>query len=148
MIETARRAEPSVRQRDALQDRRAYIERVLGLAEHLAPSDRALIRSIYDRGLSATELARAAGVAPTTIRRRARRLLNRMAGPMYRFVLASGEQWPKLRRRVAEKIYLQGAGQRETAAALRCSLHEVRREAQYVQAAFEQAQVDRKRLSA
>lgn len=143
MIETVKatrkRAEPSDRQRVALQDRRERIERLLRLAEHLAPSDRALIEGIYDRGMTAAALARAAGVQPTTMRRRARRLLNRMGGPIYRFVLAHRDRWPKRRRAVAELIYLQGRGQRETAAVLNCSLHEVRQEAQYIKAAYEEA---------
>jgi len=135
-----KRAEPSDQQQDMARARREHVERLLRLAEHLAPSDRSLIEGIYNRGMSAAELARAAGVQPTTIRRRARRLLNRMAGSMYRFVLANRERWPKRRRDVADLIYLQGVGQRETAAALNCSLHEVRREAQYVRAAHEEAQ--------
>lgn len=141
IAEPIRRADPTQRQRDALASRRTQIETLLGMAESLSPGDRALIRSMYDRGMSAAELARAAGVGAQGIRRRIRRLMDRMADPMFRYVLHSKQHWPRARMRVAEMIFLQGAGQRETAAALSMSLHNVRQHAAAVQAMYEQTRL-------
>lgn len=139
MIDLARRGEPAQEDRARAGDRREQARMLVELAEHLHPADRAVIYSIYDRGLSAAELARASNLQPAVMRRRVRRLVRRITSPLYRYVLRNSEIWPKRRWLVAREIFLRGSGQRETAAALGMSVHEVRQHAHFVQSAFEQA---------
>jgi DNA-directed RNA polymerase specialized sigma24 family protein len=101
---------------------------MLRLADHLAPADRALIRSIYDRGLSAGELSRALGRTPRSVRRQVQRLVQRVSSPEYRLILRRRREWSTTRRRVAELVFLRGGTQRAAAEATGLSLHETRRE--------------------
>jgi hypothetical protein len=94
---------------------RGEIDRVLRLADHLDPADRALVRSIYDRGMSAGELARAIGRTPRAVNRRLERLVRRVSTPEYRFILRERRSWPATRRRVAELVFLRGGTQRAAA---------------------------------
>jgi DNA-directed RNA polymerase specialized sigma24 family protein len=107
---------------------RDQIDRLLRLADDLDPADRALIRSIYDRGMSAGELARAIGRTPRTVNRRLERLVRRVSNPAYRFILRERRSWPAVRRRVAELVFLRGGTQRAAATATGLSLHQTRRE--------------------
>lgn len=112
-------------------------ERLLELAEHLAPSDRALLRSIYRHGMSAAELARAMGIRPRRVTDRVQKLMQRINSPHFRSVLAQRERWPAIRRRIAEAVFLRGEGQRTVAAKLQCTVHEVRIEIERIRAIIE-----------
>jgi predicted transcriptional regulator len=68
-----------------------------------------------------------------------------MSSPLFRFILRSSHAWPKHRSLVARELFLRGAGQRETAAALGLSLHNVRQHAHFVQSIFEQARLEQER---
>jgi DNA-directed RNA polymerase specialized sigma24 family protein len=114
--------------------KRAHAERVLAMAEHLGPSDRALLRGIYDQGMTASDFAQAAGTRPRGIRRRVRRLVRRLNSPIFLMVAGSAEGWPEPRRKVGELVFLKGWSQRETATRLGMSLHRVRQEVSTIHA--------------
>lgn len=124
----------------SVEQRRALAERLLRMSEHMTNRDRMLLRSIYDRGLSASELARAVGVHPRTVRRRVQRLVERAASPVFTYVLREREGWPSTMRRVAELVFLEGCSQREAAKRLSVSLHQVRQVTVRVQVLQEQAE--------
>ncbi len=110
------------------EDVRRASEVTLGLAEHLGRPDRALVRGVYDRGLSAADIARAAGAPPRRLQRRLNVVMDRLASAAYRQVLAQGGDWPAARRRIATAVIVHGLSQRDAASQLKLSLHTVRRE--------------------
>ncbi len=111
-----------------LRQQRALAERILDYVDPLRTGDRALLRAIYDRGMTASDFARAVGQRPRTVRRRVQRLLERIGSDHFQFVLRQRQDWPSTRRRVAELVFLQGASQRQTAASTGLSLHQIRQE--------------------
>jgi hypothetical protein len=122
-----------------LADRRGVIEQLLNLSENLSQEDRALLRSVYDAGLSPTLLAHASGRDSRRMRQRVARLVGRIGSDMFQFVLRERQDWPAPRRRIAELIFLRGQTQRDVAAASGTSLHHVRREIERIRALREES---------
>ncbi|MEM6334442.1 MAG: sigma factor-like helix-turn-helix DNA-binding protein, partial [Planctomycetota bacterium] len=58
-------------------ERRAAADRLVDLAQHLAPADRTLIEAIYRDGRSVAELARLMGVPRRTLQSRVAALVRR-----------------------------------------------------------------------
>lgn len=111
---------------DVRASSRKKVEGLVHFAEYLAPADRALIVSVFENGTSAADLARAVGEDPRQVRRRLKRLVTRMASTEFRFVIRHRNTWPGNQRRVADAVILRGLTQREAAAELNLSLHQVR----------------------
>jgi DNA-directed RNA polymerase specialized sigma24 family protein len=120
----------------------ALIETVVRRAAWLAPTDGAVLLSVYEQGLPVAEAARRLGTDEKALTRRIRRLIERVMAP--RFVLAARVlrpdpdlrrllpepdplAWPPTRRRVADAVVIRGLTMRHAAAELRTSLHSVRR---------------------
>ena len=120
-----------------IQARRASAERLLDYADHLDGSDRALLRAVFDRGLTAADLARVIGQEPRAVRRRVQRLVERIGSASFQFVMRTCDGWPSSRRRVGESIILRGSTQRGAAVQLGLSLHQVRREIERIRALYE-----------
>lgn len=114
--------------KERLREKRDMMETIIALSEHLNPSDRALIQSVYDRGVTATDLARATGQSPRRIRERTRRLMQHVTSPMFRHVVRNRNDWPEQRRNVATAIFLERMTQRQAAAKLELTIHRVRQE--------------------
>ena len=119
--------QPSRLEMELLHHRRGLIERLLDHAAHLDTSDAALLRSVYDHGLSATQLARALRQHPRAVRARVHRLIMRISSPGFQFVVRQKDRWPPRRRQVAECIILRARTQRQTARDLGITVHEVRK---------------------
>lgn len=128
---------PDLRRRQA----RRGSELILAAAEHLPPEDRALLEAIYLRGHTVQAVARIAassqGRAPTAhecrlLRRRVRRLLVRVADPLFRFVAGHRDRWSPTMRRIGEECVLAGLSQRLAAQRLALSYHTVRRHFQTI----------------
>lgn len=119
---------------EQLTRRRDDAERLVALAEYLNQEEGDLIRSVYSRGLRASEIARAAGCRPRDVQRRLRRAMNRVRDPRFLFTIAHRDTWPRRRRRVASLVILQGISQRHAARRLSISLHRVRTEIEAVRA--------------
>ena len=111
-------------------DRRDTVEQMLHYAEYLAPSDHALLRAVYDRGLSVTEFARAAGCSPQFAQGRLRRLINRINSDAFQFTIRNMRHWPARRRDVANATILHGRSMRDAAKTLGISVHQVRQQLQ------------------
>jgi DNA-directed RNA polymerase specialized sigma24 family protein len=107
---------------------RASIDQILQYSRHLAPADRALIEGVYLRGMSAADVARAAGKEPGTMRKRLARAVGRMSSPAFRFVARHRADWPPQRAAIADAVFLRGLSQRSAAMALGLGIHRVRRE--------------------
>jgi len=123
---------------DRLHVRQADAESLLRFAEHLSLSDRALLRGIFQNGITATALANANGGSPSIVRARIRRLCRRITSPAFQYVVRHRLDWPERRRSIAEAVVLRGQTQRATAAALGLTVHHLRRELERIAALCEQ----------
>lgn len=137
MTQTLLRPAPYGAKRPAATLPQASIDVILQHGRHLAAPDRALIESVYLRGLSAAELARALGREPVVVRRRLARIIRRMSTPAFRFVARNKNGWPLERAAIAEAVILRGLSQRAAAKALGVGVHRVRREIDRVSALVE-----------
>lgn len=131
------RHEPSHLVTEFRAGQRFHVDRIVELASHLPPGDRALITSVYERGMCPAEVARTAGKPARTIRRKVQRLVKRISSPEFTFVLHSRHRWPHSTRKIAEAIILRGEPQRHAAARLNVTLHRVRRELERIRAVAE-----------
>ncbi|SRR5690606_6863023 len=127
-----------------LRDRRNAVEELLLCAAYLDPCDQALVHSVYDRGIRVAELARATRSRPAAVRRRLHRIAKRLRSPLFRYVMCNSCHWPLHRRRIAEAVILRGEPQREAAARLGVTLHQLRQEILRIHALYE-AHTDRQR---
>lgn len=121
-----------------LRTQRDMAERLLDIAEHLSTSDAALIRAVYDRGMTATAFAKAARQQPRSLRLRLQRLVARITTPNFLRILALHRRWPPFRREVARAIFLRNESQRRAAARLGVSIHRIRRECDCIRALAEE----------
>jgi len=120
-------------------DRRDTVERLLHYAEYLAPGDRALLRAVYDRGMSVAEFARASGASAKFIRGRLRRLINRINAEEFQFTIRHMHAWPARRRAVATAMILHGLSMRDAARSLGMSIHQVRQHLQHIRVLYQSA---------
>lgn len=116
---------------------RDMVEHLLDRAACLPPDDLALLRAVYADGRTAVELAALMRCDARALRRRIRRLVERLLSPRFLFVLRHRDGWSATRKRVATACVLHGRSLREAAAELRLSLHTVRRHLDAVNALFE-----------
>lgn len=100
---------------------------LLDRAEHLPPDDANLVRAVFGRGMTVSELARAAGVRTHTMSARLRRITTRLADPAFEAVLRQRDFWPPSMRDVATACILHGLTLRAAAARLGLSVGAVRR---------------------
>lgn len=105
---------------------RRRTEGLVNCAAYLELSDRALVESVFERGMSVAALARAVGDDPRHLRRRLKRLLNRISSREFQFVLRARRHWSDNQQRVADAVILRGRTQRQAASELNLSLHQVR----------------------
>ena len=113
------------------------IERILELAEHLPPQDRALLESVYKAGMAPMTIALASGQSRSRVCGKLRRLMRRLQSPLYQFAVRHRRDWPSERRAIAESVILRGQTQRATAAIMGLSLHQVRVELSRIEFLFE-----------
>lgn len=112
---------------------------ILARADFLPPPDRTLILAVYEDSRPVADLARMMGQDPRALRRRIRRLVQRMVSPRYAFVAARRDQWSSTRRRVATACVLHGLSLRAAADQLGLSHYTVRRHCQIIDALVEAA---------
>lgn len=129
----------SARAGQTVSSLRRQVEVVIRRAAFLTRKDRALVLGAFDKGMDVPDLARLLGVCPSTVRRRLSRILRRLAGPTFDFVLTNRSRWSHERRRVAEMRMLQGRPLREIVERTGLSMHEVRRHDAALRAQFELA---------
>lgn len=132
-IDPARAGDLRRRRRVELADH--LLERAAWLPER----DQQLVESVYRRGQTAVELARLTGEPPRTVRRRIKRLVDRLLDQRTAFVATRRAHWPRTRRTIAERVVLHGGSMRSAARELGISLHAVRRHMDAIQNQFEGA---------
>lgn len=116
---------------------RDLIDTVLARAALLPEPDAALLRAVYDRGLSVANLALTTHADVRALRKRVRVLVARVMDPSFLHVARHAPSWPEVRRQVATLCLLQGLTVREAAARLSVSCHTVRRNLDAVRALTE-----------
>ncbi len=129
----------SARRRAAAIDLRRKETRELGeiivaRSEFLLPDDRALVCAVFGEGMDSERVARLRGETARGVRRRVRKLAERVMSREFEVVAGHRDAWPRARRLVATACVLQGRTMREAAAHLRMTLHEVRRQMDLVRA--------------
>ena len=134
------RAEPSKANKRPLLNRRSIAEKVVMRAEFLDSTDRALLQAVFDRGITAAEIARAIGERPETMRRRVQRLVERLGSNPYQFVMRQLKNWPPCQQKVGESVFLRGLSHREASQQLGMSLHRVRREVERIRSLYDNQQ--------
>ena len=102
------------------------IETLLSRAQHLPPSDQALLEQVLGRGVRTAELARAAGLHPRLVQRRVRYLIARLTDPRVPAILQRCRNWPTRRRKIALRWWLAGQSQPQIAADLGLTIYQVR----------------------
>ena len=128
--------------------RRETVELILNRSAYLPDRDRLLIEGVFGEGHSVTELSALTGEAPRTLRRRVRRIVQRMVGvgqvgagrgggDKFLFVVRHMDNWAPTRRRVAEVCVLEGLSLRQAADRLGLSLYAVRRHHEAINAQLE-----------
>jgi hypothetical protein len=119
-------------------NRFAASQTLLNRCEGLDPEDRAIIEAVFGRGHTAADLARLRGERPAVIRRRVRRLVERLLSREFEFVLGKRDNWTSLRRRIASACFLRGRSIRQAAEELNLSFYTTRRHHDAVVALLEQ----------
>lgn len=116
---------------------RDMADSILSRAEYLARPDRTLILAVYEDNRRISDLARMMDHHPRTLRRRIRRLIERMMSPKFAFVASRRDQWSATQRRVATACVLQGLSIRAASEQLKLSHYTVRKHCDIVQTLFE-----------
>lgn len=135
--------EPANELRDLLRQRQGWAAQLLAHLDDLDRADRALLRSVYQHGMSVTDLADVLDRQPRTIRQRVLRLARRITSPEFQYVVRNRRHWSAARRAIVERAILRGRTQRAIAAELGISLHRVRKECDCIRHALEAAREER-----
>lgn len=117
--------------------KREQIEQILARAAWLPDSDRAVLEAVFGEGKTVTEVAVLMGCPPRALRRRVRRLLDRVLAHRFVFVTSRIDGWPPTRRRVATACVIEGCSLRDAAKRLGISLYSVRRHHEAINAQLE-----------
>lgn len=118
-------------------EKREVAAEIAAAGRFLETSDRDLVRTIFENGVSTARVARAMGKQPYEVARRVKRLVRRLNDPYTRFVISRHPNWPELRRNVGLRFFVRGVTQRRTAEQLGVTVHRVRQELQFIRALYE-----------
>jgi len=121
---------------------REAVLRLLAASTWASPADRALIHAVYDQGMSVEAVAAVRCQNPRTLRRHLHRIVDRLGSDAFAYVVQHRRRWSPERRRIATACILEGLSRRQAAAALRLSLHRVRREMLIVEASLHAAGIE------
>lgn len=113
------------------------IELVLQRASALATPDRTLLEWVLRDGRTAIQVAQVTREPARVVRRRVRRLMQRVHSLEFLFVVRERERWPATRRRVADACVVGGRSMNQASKELRLSFHSVRRHLEAIAVAFE-----------
>lgn len=134
-VTTNRRAKMVVRQRLG----RLLADRILALAPCLPAPDAALLTALYRDGASFQAVAKVRGVDVRLLRRRVRKLVDRLLSPGFALVATHAASWPAERAAVARAAIIDGLSIRATARQTGIPIHIVRREMLVIEAMIEHA---------
>ena len=109
-------------------------DRLVHRANWLEASDRELILSMFRDGHSANTIALLVDECPRFVRRRIKRLVNRLNDPRVAYVVEHHQNWSKTRRAIAQSLFIQGRSMRETTHDLGVSFYSVRKHRETIDA--------------
>lgn len=107
-------------------------------AAWLEADEAALVRAIFDQGVTLADAARLAGTSTRTTSARLRRIVRRITSPKFLYVLRHRATWPAARARVGMVCIVNGRSAREAARRLSISMHQARRELALIGALFDE----------
>jgi hypothetical protein len=105
--------------------------------DELASDEQALVRALYLDQRTPAEIAPLLGMDERSVRRRAKRIADRVLSGEFAFVIRSRDLWPFKRRRVATAIFVRGLSLNAAAADLGLSTYRVRQERAMVLALYD-----------
>ena len=108
------------------QSKRAQIDELRALAEHLPKDDRLLIEQVLDGHMPISHLARMYQQPPRYLQRRAQSILKRLSNKYFRFVALQINTLPHEVRSTARHVILNGQSMRKTAQTSGLTLHRIR----------------------
>lgn len=106
----------------------AVVDAILVLARQIPEPQRRFLEAVLREGQPLSELAATTAQSTSTLRRRYRRIINRLIEPRFGFVLTHRSSWPPQRRLVGTLHLVEGRTQRDTARRMGTTVHVVRRE--------------------
>lgn len=109
-------------------------DRIVARAIWLEVDDREVVLSMFRDGQSANIIAHRLNQDPRQVRRRIKKLVNRLNDPRIAYVVAHHEQWSKTRRSIAQSLFIQGRSIRETVDDLGVSFYSVRKHREAIDA--------------
>lgn len=118
------------------------VEAVLTLARHVGRGERMLVEAVLRDGHTLHAMAEMSGERPRALRRRYRRVVQRLIQHRFAFVAAHARTWPDRRRLVGTLHILRGRTIRETARHLGLTEHATRRELSVIDGLLEEYEAD------
>lgn len=118
------------------------VEAVLTLARHVGRGERMLVEAVLRDGHTLHAMAEMSGERPRALRRRYRRVVQRLIQHRFAFVAAHARTWPDRRRLVGTLHILRGRTIRETARCLGLTEHATRRELSVIDGLLEEYEAD------
>ncbi|MFN9930291.1 MAG: hypothetical protein ACK54T_06415 [bacterium] len=104
----------------------AAAEAICARAEYLPPSDRELVRAVYQRGQSLAALGTAVGVPQKHLSRRLRKIVARINAPAFALVVVRAEAWEGRLAAVGRAVFVEGCNLRQASKHLNLTYHQVR----------------------
>jgi hypothetical protein len=104
----------------------AAAEAICARAEYLPPSDRELVRAVYQRGQSLAALGTAVGVPQKHLSRRLRKIVARINAPAFALVVVRGDSWEGRLAAVGRAVFVEGCNLRQASKHLNLTYHQVR----------------------
>ena len=101
---------------------------LLTWADFLDPTDRAILHSIFRDGQRIKTVAATASMSPDSLRKRVRRLLDRVVDPDFQAIARHLGQFPPQHAEIARRCILYGHSVTRVAKDLRLAPSEVRRQ--------------------
>ncbi|MDF1809426.1 MAG: hypothetical protein P1U42_07000 [Phycisphaerales bacterium] len=109
-------------------------DRLVRRAHWLEPADRELVLAMFRDGKSAVTISQLMNESPRNIRRRVRKLIERLNDPRVAYVVAHHKGWSKSRRAIAHSLFIKGKSMRETTEELGLSFYSVRKHRETIEA--------------
>ena len=125
---------PGPRRRTSRRDHRSpaaragrdLAERLVMLAPHLPPNERALVESVFGDGKTCVDLARLIGRNPRSVRAQLARITARMSQPLFAWVVLHESSLPRALRTIARDCILHGKSVADVARAHNIPYHQAR----------------------
>lgn len=113
------------------------VEKIYLRTSWLEGKDRILMELVFGRGVPMTQIASLMGIQCSSLRRRVRRLTNRLTSREYAFCQASPEKFNWVEREIVRRHFVQGLTLIETARRCGCTRYKAEMTVQKLKRLFE-----------